>query len=171
MEQIIKDLKNKSVDKIKKLLEENNNDITGNNLESIGKLLDIHKDIANIEYWKEKEANNMYGTYYGRNPGHGSYGNYGNDGYGDYRDYNGDAYGRRGYDMRYKGHEYLDNMYRDYGRYEEGRQRYGANEDTKRSLEYMLRSMENFARMLKEDAKSQEEVEMIRQTAQRIAQM
>ena len=35
----------------------------------------------------------------------------------------------------------------------------------------MLESMEDFARMLRDDAKSQEEVEMIRQTAQRIAQM
>ena len=35
----------------------------------------------------------------------------------------------------------------------------------------MLRSMEDFARMLKEDAGSEEEVQMIRQTAQRIAQM
>jgi hypothetical protein len=35
----------------------------------------------------------------------------------------------------------------------------------------MLESMEDFARMLREDAQSQEEVEMIRQTAQRIAQM
>ena len=35
----------------------------------------------------------------------------------------------------------------------------------------MLDSMEDFARMLREDAQSQEEIEMIRQTAQRIAQM
>ena len=73
--------------------------------------------------------------------------------------------------MRYRGYEHLDRMYDDYGRYEEGRQRYGANEDTKRSLQYMLKSMEDFARMLKEEAQSQEEIEMIRQTAQRIAQM
>ena len=35
----------------------------------------------------------------------------------------------------------------------------------------MLDSMEDFARMLKEDAGSQEEIQMIRETAQRIAQM
>ena len=73
--------------------------------------------------------------------------------------------------MRYRGHEHLDRMYDNYGRYEEGRQRYGANEDTKKSLEYMLRSMEDFARMLKDEAQSQEEVMMIKQTAQRIANM
>ena len=62
-------------------------------------------------------------------------------------------------------------MYEDYGRYMQSRERYGAGEDTKKSLEYMLRSMEDFARMLKEDAQSQEEVMMIKETAQRIAQM
>ena len=167
MEQIIKDLKNKSVEKIKKLLEENNNEITGNNLEPIGKLLDIHKDIANVEYWKEKEESNMYGNYNGRNPSHGSYGEYRD--YGNYNDYG--EYGRRGVDSKYRGYGHLDRMYQDYSRYEDYKGRYGANEDTKKSLEYMLRSMEDFARMLKEDAKSQEEVQMIRETAQRIAQM
>lgn len=64
------------------------------------------------------------------------------------------------------------NKRNEYGNYNYGRERYGANnEDTKKSLRYMLESMEDFARMLKEEAGSQEEVEMIRQTAQRIAQM
>jgi hypothetical protein len=93
---------------------------------------------------------------YGRRPGFNSY---------------GDDYGRRGRDMKYRGYGHLDRMYDDYGRYEDSRERYGHNEDTKRSLKYMLESMEDFARMLKEDAQSQEEIEMIRQTAQRIAQM
>jgi len=97
--------------------------------------------------------------------------------YNDYNDYGrrysayNDNYGRRGRDMKYRGYGHLDRMYDDYGRYEYGRERYGHNEDTKRSLKYMLESMEDFARMLKEDAQSQEEIEMIRQTAQRIAQM
>ena len=105
-----------------------------------------------------KEEENMYNEY--------NRGNYGNE-YGRY----GNEYGRRGYDAKYRGHEYMDRMYNEYGRYEEARERYGANEDTKRSLKYMLESMEDFARMLKNEAKSQEEVEMIKQTAQRIAQM
>ena len=53
----------------------------------------------------------------------------------------------------------------------DNRERYGANEDTKRSLKYMLESMEDFARKLREEASSQEEVMMIKETAQRIAQM
>lgn len=132
----------------------------GNNLEYIDKLIDIQKDAYKIERMKEEEE--MYGNYGGRR----------------YDDYRGehhmyDTYGRRERDSRgrYKGHEHLDRMYDHYGRYMEGRERYGANEDTKRSLEYMLHSMEDFARMLREDAQSQEEVDMIRQSAQRIANM
>lgn len=131
----------------------------GNNVDNLNKLVEIKKDIYKIK--KLKEEDNMYGNY-GR-PGYDSYGrNYGNY---------GDNYGKRGYDTKYRGHNYLDKMYDNYGRYEEGRQRYGHNEDTRRSLQYMLESMEDFARMLKEDAQSQEEVQMIRETAQRIANM
>ncbi len=113
----------------------------------------------------------MYGNY-GNYNGYGRSGNYGRDEYGR-GSYGRDEYGARERDSRgrYRGHEHLDRMYDDYGRYMEGRERYGANEDTKKSLEYMLKSMEDFACMLKEEASSQEEVQMIRETAQRIAQM
>ena len=167
MDKIIhEDLKRASLDKVKQLLQENSGEITGNTLEAIGDLVDIYKDIANVEYWCEKEESEMYGRY-GRD-------SYGRDNYGNYdRGYGRDSYGRRERDSRgrYRGHEYMDEMYDEYSRYMEGRSRYGANEDTKKSLEYMLRSMEDFARMLKEDAGSEEEVQIIRQTAQRIAQM
>lgn len=169
MEKMIHEkLKNASLDKVKNLLEENNNEITGNNLEAIGDLVDIYKDICNVEYWYEKEDNEMYGNY-GRDP----YGEYGRGYYGEYGRRGRDSYGRRERDSRgrYRGHDYMDEMYDHYGRYMEGRSRYGANEDTRKSLEYMLRSMEDFARMLKEDAGSEQEVQMIRDTAQRIAQM
>ena len=129
----------------------------GNNLEYLDKLIDIQKDAYKIKCMK-KEDEDMYGNY----PSH-TYGRYDMD----------DHYGRRERDSRgrYRGHDHIDRMYDYYGRYMEGRQRYGASEDTKKSLEYMLHSMEDFARMLREDAASQEEVEMIRQTAQRIANM
>ena len=151
------DLKRASIDKVKELLQENNGQITGNTLEAIGDLVDIYKDVANVEYWCEKEDSEMYGRY---------------DRDYDYRR-SGDYYGRRERDSRgrYRGHDYMDEMYDHYNRYMEGRSRYGANEDTRKSLEYMLRSMEDFAHMLKEDAGSEQEVQMIRDTAQRIAQM
>ena len=140
----------------------------GNNLEYLDKLIDIQKDAYEIKCMKEEK--DMYGNY-GNYSGYGR-GNYGRDEYGR-GSYGRDEYGARSRDShgRYRGHEHLDRMYENYGRYEEGKERYGANEDTKKSLEYMLRSMEDFAHMLKEDASSQEEIEMIRQTAQRIAQM
>lgn len=138
----------KTEERITKIL---NDGITANNLDHLYKLTKINH--------MTKEDKNM------------NYGNYGRGGsYGNYNEYN-ENYGRRGYDAKYRGHEYMDRMYQEYGRYEDGRERYGANEDTKRSLKYMLESMEDFARMLKSEAQSQEEVEMIRQTAQRIAQM
>lgn len=157
------DLKRASIDKIKELLKENQGQITGNTLEAIGDLTDIYKDIENVEYWCEKEESEMYGRY-----DRDSY-----DGYGRYDRRGRDSYGRRERDSRgrYRGHDYMDEMYNEYGRYMESRERYGANEDTRKSLEYMLRSMEDFARMLKEDAGSEQEVQMIRDTAQRIAQM
>ena len=125
--------------------------------------LDVVYKLAKIKHMEKEDESMNYGNYGGRRAGYDSYGR---EAYGEYGNY-----GARGRDMRYRGYEHLDRMYDDYGRYEEGRQRYGANEDTKRSLQYMLKSMEDFARMLKEEAQSQEEIEMIRQTAQRIAQM
>lgn len=131
--------------KIKEVLDA---DINTNNIEYLYKLSKI-RHMA-----KEDECMNY--NDYGRR--YAPYGNY-ND------------YGRRGMDRKYRGYGNLDRMYEDYGRYEEYKERYGHNEDTKKSLKYMLESMEDFARMLREDAQSQEEVEMIRQTAQRIAQI
>ena len=127
-----------------------------NNLDTLYKLSKI----------KHMTKEDMEMNYNGRGPGYETYGDY----YRNYRGYD-DNYRARGRDMRYRGHDYLDEMHEDYSRYMEGRERYGANEDTRKSLKYMLKSMEDFARMLKEDAQNEEEVEMIRQTAQRIAQM
>lgn len=146
--------------------------IQPSDVEMLDKLVDIHKDICEEKYWKRKENMYMnYGNYgnYNRGNYNGNYNAYGeyNRGYGEYND----EYNARGRDSKYRGYGHLDRMYNEYGNYNYGRERYGANEDTKKSLEYMLRSMEDFARMLKEEAQSQEEVNMIKQTAQRIAQM
>ena len=141
-------------------------EISTDNLDLLSKLVDIHKDISNEIYWKIKESEIMrYNNY-------GTYDNYGR--YNDYGRYN--EYGRRGVDAKYRGHEYMDRMYDGYNRYEDGREQYNrgnynAKDDTIRSLQYMLESTMDFFRMLKSEAQSQEEVQMIRQTAQRIAQM
>lgn len=161
----LKDLTEKSIEKTIK------EGITTANLDLLGKLVDIHKDISEEEYWKRKEINNMN---YGRN-----YGNYGREQYGEYGnygEYGRDSYGRRGVDRKYRGHDYMDRMAGEYGRYEEGREQYnagnyGAKEDTMKSLRYMLESMVDFVEMLKSEANSQEEVQLIKQYTQKIAQM
>ncbi len=179
---VLNQVKEKTEDLIEQLLQ---NEIEQNEIEILGKLIDIHKDISNEEYWKVKESDNMrYGMNYGNYGNYSNGGSYGNN-YGNYGNYNGrgagydsygnnyvdGSYGRRGRDAKYRGDDHLNRMYEDYGRYEESRQRYGAGEDTKKSLEYMLHSMEDFAKMLKDEAQSQEEVMMIKETAQRIASM
>ncbi len=131
---------------IKKILDEG---LTTNNLETLYKLSKI-KHMA-------KEDSEMYGNYGARGPVYDSYGNY--------------DYGRRGVDERYRGHEHIDRMSDHYGRYEGMKRRYGANEETMKSLEYMLESAVNFFDMLKSEANTQEEMNIIRKYAQRIAQM
>lgn len=145
---------------IKKIIDEG---LTTTNLDTLYKLSKI-KHMAKED---EKMNNyNEYGNYNGRGAGYDAYG----------RGYNEGNYGRRGYDTKYRGEGHLERLYGEYGRYEEGREQYnrgnyGAKEDTMRSLEYMLESMVDFVKMLKEDAKSQEEVELIKKYTQRIAQM
>lgn len=51
-EDFIEEIKTKVDDKIKEF---NSTDINSNNLDALYKLIDIKKDIANIDYWKVKE--------------------------------------------------------------------------------------------------------------------
>lgn len=127
-------------------------EVNMNNLDYLYKLVDIHKDVANEEYWMKKEEKYMYGTY-GRRPGYSSYGNYG-------------EYGRRGYDMKYRGDEYLDRMAGEYGRYQESRS-YGASEDTDKSFHYMVKALEDFIKVLYEEAETPQQKQMLRETLQR----
>lgn len=145
--------------------------IQGSNLDTLGKLIDIHKDLANEEYWnKKKEVMDM------RYRDEGSYGNYGN--YGNY--------GRRGRDSRGRysegtmggehPEEMINEIRRSYQMYSRGREQYGrgnygAKEDTMKSLEYMLVSMVDFVEMLKEEAGSEEEMELIRHYTKKISEM
>lgn len=162
---IHKDLKNATENKIKDLLEESQGQITGSNYEALGELMDIHKDITNEEYWcykMEEGEGNMYGNY-----GRGSYNNYGN--------YGRDSYGRDEYSARgrsrdsrgrYRGHDYLDEMYDDYGRYMESRERYGASQETDKSYHYMVKALEDFIKVLEEEADTPEQKQMLREALQ-----
>jgi len=48
---------------------------------------------------------------------------------------------------------------------------YNAKDDTLRSLQYMLESAHDFFKMLKTEANSQEEMQMIREYAKKISEM
>lgn len=161
-----KELNKKLKEDIKALKEKISNEgiQTGNNMEYLYKLVDIEKDLCEIE----KEGETMRYDDYGR---------YGRDEYG--RDeYGRDDYGRRRRDSRgrYMGHDNLDRMYNEYGRYEEGREQYNrgnysAKHDTMKSLEYMLESMVDFVKMLKSEATSQEEMNLIKEYTRKISEM
>lgn len=67
-------------------------------------------------------------------------------------------------------------MYGNFQEYSESssqysRGNYGAKEDTMKSLEYMMQSVVDFVEMLKEEAKSQEEMEIIKKYTRKISEM
>ena len=115
------------------------------------------------------------------------YGNYNGNYNGEYgaraRDRMGrfvGEYGRRGVAGsgrgRYRGYDYIEDMDQYYGNYNESRENYrrgnyGAGEDSMKSLDYMLKSVCQFMKMLKEDADSQEEVNLIQEYAEKIGEM
>lgn len=141
---------------INKILDEG---ITTNNLDHLYKLVDIYKDA------KEVESMN-YGEYGGRRAGYDSYGrdNYGN--YGNYGEY-GRNYGRRGYDMKYRGDDSLDRMHGEYGRYMESKERYGAGEETDKSYHYMVKALEDFIMVLKQEAETPQQKQKLNEVLQR----
>ena len=146
-------LEKKTEESINKILEEG---LTTNNLDHLYKLTKINK-IA-----KEGE-DSMYGNYreYGaRRPGYDSYGRdeYGRGGYSNY--------GARGRDMRYRGHDHLDRLYEDYGRYEANRERYGAGKESDESFHFMAESLKDFARYLFERAETPQQKQMLTESLQ-----
>jgi hypothetical protein len=157
------------------------NGIESNNLETLGQLVDIHKDLANEEYWKKKmEVMKMrYRNYNGYSEGYGE-DSYGNESYGRRRRdskgrYMEGSYGRRGVPGtgrgRYRGEEAMDEMAYHYGNYSESSGQYGAEGETMKSLEYMLESVVDFIKMLEEEAGSQEEVKLIKHYTKKISEM
>lgn len=165
---------NKQVEElVNKILEKG---IDEENLEVLEKLIDIHKDMANEKYWKIKEEKYMRPME--------EYGNYGN--YGNYGSYGRENYGRRrrdsrgryteGYGANYRGEEVMEKMAEEFGRYSEGKEEmlmgnYGAEGSTIKSLDYMLQSVVEFMQMLKKDAASQEEMELIKKYSRKISEM
>ena len=123
-------------------------------IDYLGKVVDIYKDL------KEVQSMNEYGRY-------GNYGEYGNE-YG--------RYGRRGVDSKYRAGKYMDGMRGSYEAYEDARNEYntgnyGAKEDGLKELEYMLHALVKFAKTIKEEATSPEEQEIVRKHFMKISEM
>ena len=145
-------LEKKTEESIKKILDEG---ITTNNLEHLYKL-------TKINHIAKEEENMNYGNYGA--PGHGSYGEY-NRGYCNYENY-GNNYGRRGYDMKYRGEDRLERMHDEYGRYMESRERYGAGSETDKSFHYMVEAYKDFTKVLFEEAETPQQKQMLREAIQ-----
>ena len=147
--------------------------INGDNIDYIYRLVDIHKDLENEKYWKEK-IDIMYNDY-----GRGSY----NDGYGArgvpgtgrgrYRD---GSYGRRGVKGtgrgRYRGEEMMNEMYEAYNDYMDSSS-YGnyGSEESMMKIEILADSLMDFVEHLKKEAKSPEEKQLIEQKMQELSRM
>lgn len=167
--------------KLKKLVEDELEQLVevglqDSNIDNFGKLIDVHKDIENENYWKVKKEvmtmrYNDYGDY--NDGGYFDGGNYGRrgvpgSGRGRYR-----AGGRGGYSGP---EQKLEEMMEQYGNYSEAseamqRGNYGAEEDTMKSLDYMLKSVCHFLKMLEQGAGSQEEMQLIKKYARKIGEM
>ncbi len=155
-------------EKVIKKMEESINKIIdeGVNTNNLDNLLKLSK----IKHMAKEDEGMNYGEYNGRGPGHGSYGNYDRRSYGEYGnygEYGRGNYGARGRDMRYRGDDYIDRMSEEYGRYQESRSRYGAGEETDKSFHYMVKSLEDFIKVLYEEADTQQQKQQLRETLQR----
>ena len=169
---ILDKLKEETDKSMKRVLEQG---VQTNNVDFLYKMIDIKKDIAEIE---KEEQEMMYGNYE-----RGSYGEYsegGNYSGGRRRDsrgryMEGGSYGRRGVPGtgrgRYRGEEMMEEMAYHYGNYNEGREQYGADEETMKSFKYMLKSFKDYYKHLKEEASSQQEVKMLEDVAREISEM
>ena len=145
-----------------------NDGINHDNIDMLGKVVDIHKDMANEEYWCAKEEKMMYRD--------GRYNDYPSMNYGARRRDSRGRYMDGSRDRRYRGHDMIDKMYDMYSTYmgdreEMNRGNYGAKDDTMKSLEYMLESMVDLVETLKQDASSQEEMDLIRRYTREISEM
>ena len=157
--ELFKEVSEKVEEKIKSIIDSG---ITPDNIEALGELVDIHKDICNEKYWKKKEE--VLDMRY--------------RGYDEYEEYSEGGYGRRGRDSRgrytgrgrsYQGEEMLEEMREHYGNYSEGG-RYGGPEKEK-AFDYMLQSAEDFFNHLMQEAEHPEQMEKIKRTAKRISEM
>ena len=138
------------------------------NVELLYKLIDIHKDIENEKYWKEKEENMMYrGRDYFMDDSYN--GGRSRDSRGRYME----SYGRRVSGAgrgRYRGYDMIEEMGEQYGNYSEGRDTYGNDHETEKSFDKMLQSLEDFTYLIMQEADSPDKIEKVKRTARKISE-
>lgn len=134
------------------------------NVELLYKLIDIHKDIENEEYWEKKEKNMMYRDY----------DNYSGGRSRDSRGRYAESYGKRGVPGsgrgRYRGYDMIEEMGEHYGDYSEGRDNYGNDRETEKSFDKMLQSLEDFTYLIMQEADSPDKIEKVKRTARKISE-
>lgn len=160
----VKDLVCKELEKF------SNSELTSDELDVLYKLVDIDKDLENIDYWKcKKEVMKMR---------YENYGDYSEGGYSEGR------YGRRGVPGtgrgRYRGHDdgedMIEDMKESYSAYSESRSaynrgNYNAGEDSMEALEDTMRLFTEFAQKMIKEVDSPEAKQIIRKHLRKISQM
>ena len=166
---VLDKLKEETDKSMKRVLEQG---VQTNNIDFLYKMIDVKKDIAEIE---KEEQEMMYSNY----------GNYGRDSYGEYegnysggrrrdsrgRYMEGGSYGRRGYDTKYRGHDMLDEMNYSYGAYSDNNEYGNYGETSTKELKKMLDCNIALIEHLKKNAKSQEEIEIIDRKVQEMSRL
>lgn len=173
-----KDINNEIINQVENLMYQiQEQGVNTDNVDFLGKIVDIHKDLKNEEYWKEKEEMYMYRDY--NDYSDGSYGRKevrGTGPYSRYRDSGNSSYGRRGVPGtgrgRYRGEDMMDEMYRAYNDYMDSADygNYGTSESMQK-IEIMADSLMDFIHHIKKEAKTPEERQLIEEKLQEIGRM
>ena len=165
-------LKEKVEKKIEEILVKNG--ITSENIEYLGKLMDIHKDLQEEECLKKKEELEMRYSEYDE----GNYGRRGVPGTGRGR-YREGSYGRRGVPgsdrSRYRGDYAIEEMMEHYGNYSEAneesmRGNYGAEGEMIKSVEGIMKNIYEIVEELSETEVPEVE-QIIKRYAKKISEM
>lgn len=164
---------------IKELGQFSDTELDDNGLNILYKLVDIYKDLENVDYWNcKKEVMKMrygnYGEYSdGYNEGRyneGRYGNYGR------RGVPGSGRGRYRAGGYSEGEEMLEDMKESYGAYSESRNaysrgNYGAEQDSMKALEDTMELFTEFAQKMIQEVESPEAKQVIKKHLRKISQM
>ena len=154
---------------IKEIEEISNKELNEKNLDLLGQLVDIKKDLENIEYWNCKKEvmkmryNDLEENY---SDGYGNYGRRGVPGTGRRRRYRGQDEGEEMLEeIRESYSAYSDSM----GAYNMGN--YGAGKDGMKALEDTMELFTEFTQKMIQEADSPEEKQIVKKYLRRISQM